>query len=50
MFVALNHIIMVLVLFCSAALYVMKVLRGVVSEQDSAKAPSTPAEVNYHLK
>ncbi|KTG33497.1 hypothetical protein cypCar_00034145 [Cyprinus carpio] len=31
--------------YFSAALYVLKVLRGVVSEQDSANAPSTPAEV-----
>ncbi|KAF4113848.1 myb-binding protein 1A-like protein [Onychostoma macrolepis] len=31
--------------YFSAALYVLKVLRGVVSEQDSANAPSTPAEL-----
>ncbi|XP_016363395.1 myb-binding protein 1A-like protein [Sinocyclocheilus anshuiensis] len=31
--------------YFSAALYVVKVLRGIVSEQDSANAPSTPAEL-----
>uniref|UniRef100_A0A672Q298 Myb-binding protein 1A-like protein n=1 Tax=Sinocyclocheilus grahami TaxID=75366 RepID=A0A672Q298_SINGR len=31
--------------YFSAALYVLKVLRGVVSEQDSANAPTTPSEL-----
>ncbi|XP_043094788.1 myb-binding protein 1A-like protein [Puntigrus tetrazona] len=31
--------------YFSAALYVLKVLRGVASEQDSPTAPSTPAEL-----
>uniref|UniRef100_A0A8C2DGR2 MYB binding protein (P160) 1a n=1 Tax=Cyprinus carpio TaxID=7962 RepID=A0A8C2DGR2_CYPCA len=31
--------------YFSAALYLLKVLRGVVSERDSANAPSTPSEL-----